>query len=147
MGASTDAKLFLGVHFDEGEHPWAELEDNEDWDGEYEAWLRQLYGGPQAPDVPFEGNADEYSQYWADCRGFDKTLPVEIVYHCSGDYEMYGVAIKGTPITANRGYPQEITALPPATAEQGDTLEDFCTKAGIDMPETGIGWWLVSYGG
>ena len=128
MGLSTDAILFYGFEVEEGyEFPW---DDPEGCD-EIEDWWMKLHG-----------DATEEEKY-----GFQyvkrNPLPIEVIYHCSCEYPMYGLAIPKTSMTASRGYPISFNELPYPSTEQMVELLEFCDKCGIEKPEK-LSWVLCS---
>lgn len=136
MGVSTDAILCYGVDF--GEEPDGLPFYDEENGVDFDEWVYSLTPGlsnthlwdtyyewektPEAQAlrattynlVPeFEKLnpqwRDELNEIYARRREAENNAPVELVYHCSGDYPMYIVAVKGTTVKAWRGEPQEIT--------------------------------------
>lgn len=88
MGQSTDAILCYGVELG--------VEDSDLCDNEPDLSFDEAYFMYLFPD-------EEFSYDKAD------RLPVELVRHCSGDYEMYIMASRPTVTVAHRGNPLEIT--------------------------------------
>lgn len=135
MGRSTNGELWYGVVFEEdAEFPW----DVEPFDGDLEDWWRAEHGFDHA--YPREG--------WLEAqKAFDAAhpCPVETVNYCSGDYPMYGLAVKGTVTTAYRGTPKRIEGLGISEAET-QPFKDFLAKYEL-KPEGEAGWWLSSYWG
>ncbi len=134
MSISSDGQLCYGIEFDYGyEFPW----DDENFEGDIEEWWRfvngyeppfQLYdGGDYVGGVrPPEEKIDE----WYDHRKkFDDEhpLPIACVLHCSYDYGMYILAVKGTYYSASRGYPKTIDNFD-VDEYNLKTLIDFCKK-------------------
>jgi hypothetical protein len=109
MGVSTNASIAYGVDLEE-ELPeviqrWLDEGDDRDT----EEWLAHTSGW-----VPVPGDDGYYLQ---DANGVsswqyvEEHCPVELVYHCSDDYPMYIIAVRGSEITASRGYPKVIGSL------------------------------------
>lgn len=128
MGQSTDAILAFGMDVgDEWSLPGVDSED-EDSDstdlGEFLARRADLED-PYKTLLPAEVNEGPYAEYerWkaanpdfeaATSRWFaakqqlEEAAPIEIIWHCSYDYPMYVIAMKGTQLSAARGYPKKI---------------------------------------
>lgn len=98
MGVSTDGILVFGIECGEDEETPEFMSGFDDFD----EYLDSLSGLPQwgEPGHNFAANAE-----------FRKTVPADMVLHCSYDYPMYILAVRGTQVTARRGYPQEIESL------------------------------------
>jgi len=89
---------------------------------------------------------------WWEEKNDSEPFPFELVNYCSGDCEMWILAIKGTVITANRGYPESFDpkALT-VTDVQIKKLTDFCLEYDLEFirivnpqyPQ----WYLCSYWG
>lgn len=115
MGVSTDAQICHVVPFDEDhEFPWNG--EKFDIDDDAESWWRTVNG--YAP--PFHPLTDEgeYAEGWSrDDPRFDKyfahrrewdeqnPMPFTLVNYCSGDCPMYMLAVPGTLVVSNRGFP------------------------------------------
>ena len=154
MSTSTDAILFFGVLLDEDQElPW------EDSDDEFGGWFirnetawkpaKECYdeNGEHLPGVTEE----DVTQYWAEFRDYEPKH-FEIVYHCSYEYPMFGLALKDCTLRAYRGYPKvvnfgEIISAEKALALPDDrqVLDDFIKKHGLKVSE--YGWYLVSMWG
>lgn len=66
-------------------------------------------------------------------REFRETCPADMVMHCSYDYPMYILAVRGTETTASRGYPETLDdALPTVPSEKIDAFKAWCAERGID---------------
>lgn len=95
---------------------------------------------------------DEYSE--AKDR-LEKECPIRIVSHCSYDYPMYVIAVRGDDNeksyrdefyrSASRGYPEAIAdasgQLPPIPQEKIEAAQEFCREHGLpafDEPK-----WLI----
>lgn len=127
MGQSTDALMAFG--FDLGEElPEIFATDAEDGFDADEFLLRDYDAG-----VP-DWTPDRPTDYW--CKKYEALakLPVDIITHCSGEYPMYFLAVRGTNRRAYRGAP--------IVAEQYQIGEDqiaalraFCDKHGIEWQE------------
>lgn len=127
MGTSTDAILVYGVPLDEGDLPWK----TDDGEGDWEDWLLRLAG--------FTETNWRVNGYWERKRAALAAFPFDIVPHCSCDYPMYILTIRGTATTANRGFPEKIEALEPKDPSE---LLAFCAEHGMKHGEPG--WWLCS---
>jgi len=70
---------------------------------------------------------------------------IKIDTHCSGEYPMYFLTIKGYHHTAYRGCPQEIQSFDRPSDGDIEELRHYCTVN--NLPYTEPKWWLVSYWG
>ena len=159
MSVSTDGIIFYGWLFEEGhEFPW-DLPDDGDFDGDMEKWWRSVNGykplfelytddGYAGGKKPIQMKIDQYYSHqheWEEAN----PLPFELVDYCSDECPIYALAVKGTVLTANRGYPKPFSPYNLSdtfTALQVAYLETFCKKYGIELkgePQ----WWLASYWG
>ena len=148
MGISSDGQISYGLSFEEEtEFPWGEQEIDE--------WWRELKG--YKPSTQLYNSEGQYingerpsnealKAYYEEQRAWDAAnpLPVELVLHCSYDYAMHILAVRGTFKSASRGHPQELdptlfTILP----EQREGLLAFCREHGIEIPGEPK-WWLSS---
>ena len=100
MGQSTDAILCYGVQLGEDDEPLAFMEGFDELDD----LLLKEGNQPRWGD---EGH--DFQSQWA----WLATQPVEMVHHCSGNYTMYIIALRGTVTTASRGYPEEVATYEP----------------------------------
>ena len=136
MGQSTDASICYGIPFDEGtEFPW------DDYDGFDSWWAEQ--NGLKEPTVEYDTNKELYSKYWEDKRELEKKCPIEVITHCSGDYPMYIIGLRGTEQTANRGDTEEVKSL---IAHNPTIITDFLKKYNIGYTQEPK-WLLYSYWG
>lgn len=134
MGVSTDADIAFGIDLGEDIQyglPWFneaedENDDNWEWDEAFEEWCDKEFG---------EGNA-----------------PFEIVLHCSYDYSMYILALKGTHLSASRGYAEEfdpaklLEEVPKDRVQMfKDLVEKYNIKGENDVTEPS--WLLFSLWG
>jgi hypothetical protein len=126
MGQSTDAIIAFGVDLGE-ELP----EFLEEFDGEFDEFLASISGLPKWGEPGHSYEAHE---------AFAKAFPVTIIYHCSGDYPMYVLAVNGTEQRAWRGEPQTIEPLV-VSDEQIAALRDFMNEHELDGD---LGWLLFS---
>lgn len=156
MGVSTDGEISYGIPFDEDfEFPW----DDELYDGDIEDWWRavngykppfNLYDERGEPIGGVRPSFERISEYFTPRDAFDKEhpIPVELVNAQSGEYPAYIIALKGTVLTASRGYPK---AFDPAslivTDDQRNTLIEFCNTHDIDIDDKEPHWYLSSYWG
>ena len=147
MGVSTDAILAYGFDLGEEEDQsmaerfGAQVEDGESFD--FEDWVAGRSGavypaGHGGIDSP------EYRAYAAKRDAAIAACPVEMVMHCSYDYPMYFLAIRGTESRARRGYPQAVVAGEVAP-ELVASARAFCEAHGIDWKEPA--WHIFSMWG
>jgi hypothetical protein len=120
MGMSSDGILVFGIALDEDEQPkfmrdW--MEDNDYFDFEEFLWTHL---GMQ--DAEYE-----------DRRKAVDSSPVDLVVHCSYDYPMYVLAVRGTDINASRGYPYIFSSgFPAITGEQITAFKKWAEEQGIE---------------
>ncbi len=154
MGMSTNGQVSYGVKFEEDyEFPW----DLGDYDGDIDEWWLAESGFVRGNDYPFDEDGEykiglvanspsvlSYFERESDWREAHP-LPVEPVNYCSGEYPIYILAVVGSVVTANRGFPRVLnpSALT-VTAEQHQALIDFCEKHGLSDYE-GPSWYLSNY--
>lgn len=130
MGTSTDAIIAYG--FDIGEEKPAFLEGVEDSDlGNY---LVKKAGLPE--DTPWQKRAE-----------LEKTCPVEIIEHCSGEYPMYFLALRGSKVKASRGFPVNIEELEEkmsgsSSKDKVELAELWCQENGLETKT--FAWHLFS---
>lgn len=134
MGQSTDGILAFGVDFGEDiEMPWGD---------DFEEYLHE-----EASLIWKSGMSDEESsKYFAACRKVEAACPVEVVIHCSLDYPMYILAVRGTHTSASRGYPEAIDPKELIVQEEKiAAAKAWCEKLDIqwDNPQ----WLLCSLWG
>jgi hypothetical protein len=142
MSTSTNGELWYGVVFEEGyEFPWdAEPDDGDIQD--FDDWWRAGQGFDATKGYPTEGWLDYQKQF-----DIEHPCPVVEVNYCSGEYPMYGLAVKGTLRTAYRGSPKLIEGLEVSESEI-QLLRDFLTKYNLSpKSEEPEGWYLSSYWG
>lgn len=58
-----------------------------------------------AKEANIKRTSDDYYSKVSEAR---QSYPVDLIYHCSYDYQMYILAVPGTYVNASRGYPEEI---------------------------------------
>ncbi len=116
MGISTDGQICIGIVFEEDyPFPWNE----EDYDGDIDLWWLDILDY-QEPFKLYDENCSfinnirpEQSvidEYYNHRREFLKAnpLPVNLVNYQSSDSPAFILAVPGTLIEANRGYPTKI---------------------------------------
>jgi len=142
MGISSDGIIAYGIDLGEGldddecnEFPW---QDREKYDGEFREWvLREILGFTEEW---YDGNEGYFDRQNAVLKPF----PLEMVSHCSYDYPMYFLSIKGTERRASRGYPTFIEGLPEVTSKQRSALKEFAEEYNFKYDEEKVGWHLFS---
>lgn len=141
MGQSTDALMAFGFDLGEDEElPEAfresmRGEDGDDFDPDVA--LPRDYGF----DVPQFSTVISYKKYAAARDAALAQIPVDIVAHCSGEYTMRFLCVRGTSVKARRGYPSEAPQRTIAPSEI-DALRAFCDKHGIEWQEPR--WYIFS---
>jgi hypothetical protein len=133
MGVSTDGILVFGIQLPEEETP----EFLKEFDNDFETFIDSLNGLPQWGE---EGHDIRKT------HAFRDNFPVDLVQHCSYEYPMYILAVRGTEITARRGYPNEIDPLTLyVDSDKVETLRKFCEEYNIEWEEPK--WYLCSMWG
>ena len=150
MGTSTNAILAFGFDLgveDTEELPEKMLEDNRDIDEEDGFDFNRVaakMAGIEQPSVKYEGNEEAWRAYWKKQSDAAKACPIDLITHCSYDCPMYFLAVRGTKIVANRGFP-ELAVMPPISGDQLQALRDFCARYEIDWQEPA--WHIFSLWG
>jgi hypothetical protein len=139
MGVSTDAILAFGFDLgDPNDQSLAsrfgaeeEAEDGESF--EFEEWIA-AQAGAIYPAGHSGIHSQEYEAYAAKRDAAIAACPVEIITHCSFDYPMHFLAVRGTKTRAYRGTPQPVVAgqIP---EEQIASMRSFCDLHGIQWQE------------
>lgn len=120
MGQSTDAIIAYGFEIGEEDELPEFIGDAEDFDD----YLDKLSG------LPYYG---EPGHSFADQRAFREQCPAELIGHCSGDYRMYILAVRGTQVLASRGSPVDVTnSFDTVEADKLDAFKKWCTERGIE---------------
>jgi hypothetical protein len=150
MGHATDAQLCYGIAFDsETEFPWSEADGIDEW------WITvqgfkptvEIYDEDDNWINGVQPDRDTVVNYYNERHEFIKTmreLPVHPVTHCSCEYPMTILAVKGTFVSASRGNPKliNVSKLHVSPEDQAELLE-FCREYGIKY-SLGPCWWLSS---
>ena len=132
MGTSTDAILVYGFEIGSEDEPPEFLEA---FDGDFDEYLNDISGLPKYGE---SGHTFEAQWAWRD------SCPADMTMHCSYDYPMYILAVRGTKTTAYRGYPKEIKSLAIDEAKVS-AFREWCEANGIEYQEPK--WLLVSMWG
>jgi hypothetical protein len=147
MGQSTDAYLFFGFDFHDGESSdddlWYDAADIllNDWDEEY-----AVRRGTPRPTMAYEENKDAHRAFWDAKNKLVEESGCTINTHCSGEYPVFFVCITESYLRASRGYPTEVPEGHTVPAEGWvDKLKAFCEVMGITWREPK--WYLASYWG
>ncbi len=144
MSFSTDGHICFGIRFEEGhEFPW----DDERYNCDIEEWWRSVRGFKPTKELftengEFIGGVEppdsETNAYFDEMRAWHNAhpLPIELVNYCSGECEMFILAVPSSCKTAARGEPEmfepcELTVTP----EEIKALLDFCAEFGIKPDE------------
>ncbi len=176
MGQSTDAILCYGIQLDEDEEfPWQTKNDYphfEDWWFDTVCGYKAPYEVEYTEDIDSAGRClpgrytrrkengdietkEEEEARWQHERDFKEAhpCPVELVVHCSGEFQMYIIALAGTVTTAHRGYPVEIGPLWSCDRDRQYVetamrhILTFCKKHNIALSNEDAQWWLCSMWG
>jgi len=148
MGVSTDAILAFGFDLgaDEDQPLAARFGEEESDDGEsfdFEDWVARRAGAVY-PEGHSGIDSDEYKAYSAKRDAAFAACPVEMVMHCSYDYPMYFLALRGSKTRAWRGTPSAVNPTPPSDA-QVTAMQAFCAEHGIEWQQPG--WHIFSMWG
>lgn len=153
MGQSTDAYLFYG-------YAWTENTDELDFTADMDEWAERTLK-TQGHTDPWDGypeRADKNTREqwmrdnntaidtWRDMKSqLTEAAGIDWDTHCSGDYPMPFLTIRGTHTTAWRGRPMPITSIETADDWRAK-LDAFLAAEGIEPPEgdNQPGWWLAS---
>lgn len=133
MGVSTNGILVFGIQLPEEETP----DFLEDFDGDFDSFLNSLSGLPKWREEGHDFEKD---------RAFRESFPVDLLSHCSYDYPMFILAVRGTEKTAYRGDPKIID--PSSLVVSPDKIEElrkFCDEYDIEWEEPK--WYLCSMWG
>src|ERR1019366_703573 len=134
MGVSNDAQLVFGFAFDEEDKPefLGEFDDLDDYLVD-KAFPHLSVDGPDR--LLYEKR-----------RPIIEACPAVIERHCSYDYPMYILAVRGTRIWANRGYTEVITPEKLVVAPEKITaFKTWCEENDIEYQEPQ--WLLCSMNG
>jgi hypothetical protein len=135
MGISTDGILAFGFDLGlEGEKPEF-LGDHEDIDE-----MVTAEAGLTAPE--HRDYERDWREYWKAKKAALAACPIELIEHCSGEYPMYIIAVRGTGGYARRGYAQKVDTSPPAP-EKIEAARAWCEAHGIEWQEPC--WLLASF--
>ena len=96
---------------------------------DFDEWLLEQ-AGVEYPDSPFD--SPEYKAYEAACDAARDACPVEVIWHCSGEYPMYFLALRGTERKAFRGTPVAVGIPRQPTKKELKAMAEFCEKHGIE---------------
>lgn len=134
MGVSTNAILFYGLLLPGGDDDEGDIDSAvaiEDWIDEWqEEYLKRK-------NLDWKNDYSIQSTMMEDC-------PVEIGWHCSGDYPMHYLSPKDAGKSASRGYPEVVDSLE-VKPEWDGQIKEFCEVMGIRYSQPK--WYLVSYWG
>jgi hypothetical protein len=139
MGVSTNAILVFGVELGE-DVPESLLGEDGSFDFE------DILAADAGLFEPICGTENLSTPYWEAKRKAVAEAPVELVWHCSGEYPMYILGVPGTEKTANRGHPRTVTPSDFATPsdEKIEAFKKWCEDHDIVL-EAEPAWLLCSY--
>jgi hypothetical protein len=146
MGVSTDAILAYGFNLTEEDEGLAgvfgvELADGDSF--EFEEWLATRAGAIY-PEDHAGIDSPEYRAYSEARETAIAACPVDVIGHCSYDYTMNFLAIRGTELRARRGYPQA-AQLTDVSPEKIAAMKAFCAEHDIEWKEPA--WHIFSMWG
>lgn len=142
MGVSTDAIIAFG--FDLGEETPSFLKPNGDDESsiEFEEFVTNE-AGINYPDG-FRYGTPEYTAYSEARDAALKACPVDVVMHCSYDYPMYFLAVRGTEVNASRGNPKKVEQQQIDFTAVG-AMREWCKNHGVEWQEPA--WHIFSMWG
>lgn len=131
MGQSTNAILAFGFDLGDSENlPQGLYNKLAEYDNDTEALIAAELNLPPMDYTSLRAAIDKF--------------PVEFITHCSGDYPMYFLAVRGTKQVALRGSPTDIVYGHVHDVEI-KALKDFCHRHDIAWQEPK--WYIFSYWG
>lgn len=137
MGQSNDAKLYFGIQMeDEGMPEW--MGDFCDFDD----FILSKSGLT-------EEKIDQLD--WKEKKALVEACPVKLFEHCSYEYTMYILGVRGMEFSASRGYPVEISVNDldtqnEKTLEKIEAFRVWCRNNDIELTEEPK-WLLCSMNG
>jgi hypothetical protein len=138
MGVSTDGILVFGFLLEEE----GELDHLLGLDGdEFDDFVAKEAGSPEYKD---DMTDEERSAWYNGLNAAVDACPVEPITHCSYDYPLHIISIRGTENRAARGYPVEVELNDPSP-EKIAAAKEWCEKYGIPWQEPK--WYLASLWG
>lgn len=130
MTTSTNAIFAFG--FDLGEELPESLQIAMEQKG-FDGWDEFLIDDSDMLRVMRSQCAD-YPEYYERLNDQINKLGVEIIEHCSREYKMYFLAVRGTKQVAHRGHPQVIKQEPLCTWKL-EAFKAFCERHDIEWQE------------
>lgn len=134
MGVSNDAIIAYGLDLNE----------------EIPEGLQALFDAYDVRAAYFDDYIDAVSgtigESYAVRSAAREKFPVDLLTHCSYDYPMYFLAIRGSNKRASRGYPERIRVDDfKITNEQMVAFNRFCVDIGVDPAQAD--WHIFSMNG
>lgn len=131
MSISSDGQLIFGFEIGEEDEKPDFLFDEDGEEIEFDDFICNLAGLTEwHPDLP---NADEI---WEKRSQAIKSCPVDLATHCSYDYPMYILAVRGERFTAWRGHTVEIdTDLLKVSEDSITAMKEWCGRNNIEFKE------------
>jgi hypothetical protein len=147
MGQSTNAILCWGIQVGEEDSlPWDDKAEEMGYDGgNDDEFLADALCGIKKPKDEWEDGGENkvHRDYWTVKKEALEAYGIELVWHCSGEYPMYILAIAASEKTARRGYPETIVRTDmdrPEADNWQEKLNEACEKLGI---EPSAGEWIL----
>lgn len=136
MSVSTDGILVFGIDLGEERPDFLYDEENEE-ELEFDDYLYSLSGLPQWGEPDFN---------WDFMRDYLKDQRVDMTLHCSYNYPMFILSVRGTEHRNSRGTPTEIEVSDLKVSQEDiEALKKFCEDHDIEWQEPK--WYLVSMWG
>lgn len=152
MGLDACGEICYGIKFPQKfEFPW----DKAEFDHDIEDWWRKVRGYKPAQEIYTVDRSarlpgvtqDDVDAHCAAWMAWDKgnPLPIELSNASHYDYPLWLIAVPKVGPTCWHAMPQEFDpAVLVVTAEQRQTLLDFCKEFDIDRNGEEPKWWLCS---
>lgn len=143
MGVSTDAILAFGFDLGlEDEKPAFLQIEGDDAPEDFDDFIGREAGivYPHGSGYP----SPEYTAYSVAKKAALDACPVELIAHCSHEYPMYFLAVRGTETKAWRGSPQKVETLAIDDAKV-QAMREWCVAHGVEWQEPA--WHIFSMWG
>jgi len=129
MGQSTNAIMAFGIDLGEELPDSFHAHDDEDDGFESEHFLACDF----CIEIP-EWTPETNTEYWKAKWTAIAAIPIELIEHCSSEYPMYFLAVRGTKQTALRGHTVDADQRDIEPSEI-DALRAFCERHGVEWKE------------
>lgn len=142
MGVSTDGQLSFGVDFGEEYPERLRVPALADGDDEFEDLVYRDAGVPMIPEDYKSETEDARELRWRLQNEARAACPVKHVIHCSYDYGMHILAVRGFHYRASRGDAMDLTAEQLSVpAERIEAFKKWLADHGVEAEEPR---WILS---